>query len=56
MPTAATRARPGNLTASLVAFAFLELVFNRLANRLFLPQSPLTAAGGGSSDCGKGKQ
>jgi hypothetical protein len=49
MPTAATRARPGNLTASLVAFAFLELVFNRLANRLFLPQSPLTAAGGGSS-------
>lgn len=49
MRTAATRARPGNLTASLVAFAFLELVFNRLANRLFLPQSPLTAAGGGSS-------
>ncbi len=41
MPTAATRVRPGNLTASLVAFAFLELVLNRLANRLFLPHSAI---------------
>jgi hypothetical protein len=48
MSTVATRVRPGNLTASLVAFAFLELVLNRLANRLFLPHSALVAAGGGS--------
>jgi hypothetical protein len=46
MTTAATRVRPGNLTAALVAFAFLELVLNRLANRLFLPQSALGEGGG----------
>ena len=45
MPTAATRVRPGNLTAALVAFAFLELVLNRLANRLFLPQPALSEGG-----------
>ena len=39
MPTAATRVRPGNLTAALVVVAFLELALNRVANRLFLPQS-----------------
>ena len=39
MATAATRARPGNLTAALVVFASLELVVNRLATRLFLPQA-----------------
>jgi hypothetical protein len=49
MSTAATRVRPGNLTASLVAFAFLELVLNRLANRLFLPHSALVGADGGSA-------
>jgi hypothetical protein len=47
MRTAATRARSGNLTAALVAFAFLELLLNRLANRLFLPQS--TLSGGAAS-------
>jgi hypothetical protein len=47
MPSAATRVRPGNLTASLVAFAFLELVLNRLANRLFLPRSAMIGEGGG---------
>jgi hypothetical protein len=36
------RARSGNLTAALVACAFLELVVNRLANRLFLPQSTIS--------------
>jgi hypothetical protein len=49
MSTAATRVRPGNLTASLVAFAFLELVLNRLANRLFLPHSAVVGEGGGSA-------
>jgi hypothetical protein len=49
MSTAATRVRPGNLTASLVAFAFLELVLNRLANRLFMPHSALVGAEGGSA-------
>ncbi|HVU51099.1 MAG TPA: hypothetical protein VHL80_10460 [Polyangia bacterium] len=49
MSTAATRVRPGNLTASLVAFAFLELVLNRLANRLFMPHSALVGADGGST-------
>jgi hypothetical protein len=49
MSTAASRVRPGNLTASLVAFAFLELVLNRLANRLFLPHSTLIGASGGSA-------
>jgi hypothetical protein len=48
MAIAATRARPGNLTAALVAFAFLELVLNRLANRLFLPQSTTSGAAAGS--------
>ena len=47
MPSAATRVRPGNLTASLVAFAFLELVLNRLANRLFLSHSATTGEGSG---------
>jgi hypothetical protein len=47
MSSAETRVRPGNLTASLVAFAFLELVLNRLANRLFLPR--VVFAGGGSA-------
>jgi hypothetical protein len=47
MSSAATRVRPGNLTASLVAFAFLELVLNRLANRLFLPRSALLGEGSG---------
>jgi hypothetical protein len=46
MSTAATRVRPGNLTASLVAFAFLELVLNRLANRLFLPRVAIGESGG----------
>jgi hypothetical protein len=44
-----TRARPGNLTAALVAVAFLELLLNRLANRLFLPRSPAPGYGGGSA-------
>src|SRR5579863_9777838 len=48
MSTAATRVRPGNLTASLVAFAFLELLLNRLANRLFLPQAIVMGERGGS--------
>jgi len=34
-----SRARAGNLTAALVFVSFLELVLNRLASRLFLPQS-----------------
>jgi hypothetical protein len=49
MTTAAARVRPGNLTASLVAFASLELVLNRLANRLFLPQVTLSAGGGSAA-------
>jgi hypothetical protein len=49
MATAATRVRPGNLTASLVAFAALELLFNRLATRLFLPQSPLAEQTGSAA-------
>lgn len=48
MATAATRARPGNLTAALVVFAFLELLLNRLANRLFLPQATSSGSGGAS--------
>src|SRR3954447_13716218 len=48
MAIAATRARPGNLTAALAAFAILELVLNRLANRLFLPQSTISGAAAGS--------
>src|SRR5436190_24270843 len=45
---AASRARPGNLTAALAAFAILELLLNRLANRLFLPQSTISGSGPGS--------
>jgi hypothetical protein len=48
MATAAPRARPGNLTAALAAFAVLELLLNRLANRLFLPQSTISGGAGGS--------
>jgi hypothetical protein len=48
MSTASTRVRPGNLTASLAAFAFLELLLNRLANRLFLPQAAISGESGGS--------
>lgn len=43
------RARAGNLTAALVAVAFLELLLNRLANRLFLPRAAVSGEGGGSS-------
>jgi hypothetical protein len=39
MATAQARARTGNLTLLLVVVAFFELLLNRLANRLFLPQS-----------------
>src|SRR6185369_8826809 len=47
-----SRARAGNLTAALVFVSFLELVLNRLASRLFLPQSMVSggAAGGSPSD------
>src|SRR6267378_3436494 len=48
MTTVATRVRAGNLTAALVAFAFLELVLNRLANRLFLPQAAVVGESAGS--------
>jgi hypothetical protein len=44
-----SRARAGNLTAALALVSFLELVLNRLANRLFLPRSLLSGAAGGSS-------
>jgi hypothetical protein len=50
MLDAAPRARSGNLTAGLVVIATLELVLNRLANRLFLPQS----SGSGDSFGAKG--
>jgi hypothetical protein len=43
MSAAASRPRPGNLTAALVVFAALELLLNRLAGRLFLPQLPQLA-------------
>jgi hypothetical protein len=49
MTNGAARARAGNLTAALVAVAFLELVLNRLAGRLFLPHSTIAGAGGGSA-------
>ena len=49
MTSAATRVRPGNLTAALVAFGVLELLLNRLASRLFLPQAVLMGEGGGSA-------
>src|SRR6185369_13271418 len=47
-----SRARAGNLTAALVFVSFLELVLNRLASRLFLPQSMVSggAAGGSPTD------
>src|SRR4051812_22884536 len=48
MSDGATRARAGNLTAALVAVAFLELVLNRLANRLFLPRSTISGEAIGS--------
>jgi hypothetical protein len=48
MPNEA-RERAGNLTAALVAVAFLELLLNRLANRLFLPRSTISGESGGSS-------
>jgi hypothetical protein len=40
-------ARSGNLTMALVAVAYLELALNRLANRLFLPQSTVSGEPGG---------
>jgi hypothetical protein len=49
MSSPAIRVRPGNLTASLVAFAFLELMLNRLANRLFLPQGAVSEAAGSTA-------
>lgn len=49
MTAAATRPRPGNLTAALVVFAALELLLNRLAGRLFLPQLPQLPPGAGKS-------
>jgi hypothetical protein len=49
MSTAATRARPGNVTAALVVFALAELVVNRLATRLFLPQAPFTEGAGSAA-------
>jgi hypothetical protein len=48
MEDRAIRARAGNLTAALVAVAFLELLLNRLATRLFLPRSTLVGEGFGS--------
>jgi hypothetical protein len=48
MGDGATRARAGNLTAALVAVAFLELLLNRLANRLFLPRSAFSSESIGS--------
>jgi hypothetical protein len=45
-----TRGRAGNLTAALVLVAALELVVNRLANRLFLPRS--LVSGGASAGVG----
>jgi hypothetical protein len=42
-----TRARAGNLTAALVLVATMELVLNRLANRLFLPRSITSGVSGG---------
>jgi hypothetical protein len=44
-----SRARAGNLTAALVFVSFLELVLNRLANRLFLPRSMISGASAGTS-------
>jgi hypothetical protein len=44
-----SRARAGNLTAALVVVAALELVLNRLANRLFLPRSIVSGASAGAT-------
>jgi hypothetical protein len=44
-----TRARAGNLTAALVFVAALELLLNRLANRLFLPRTIISSAASGAS-------
>ncbi len=44
-----SRARAGNLTAALVFVAALELLLNRLANRLFLPRSIISSAASGAS-------
>jgi hypothetical protein len=44
-----SRARAGNLTAALVFVAALELVLNRVANRLFLPRSIISGANAGAS-------
>jgi hypothetical protein len=46
MAIAETRARAGNLTAALAAIAFLELLLNRLGNRLFLPHSTVPGESG----------
>ncbi|HVZ71278.1 MAG TPA: hypothetical protein VHJ20_02790 [Polyangia bacterium] len=48
------RARSGNLTAALVAFAALELAINRLALRLFLPQSTVAGPIGEGAGGGRG--
>jgi hypothetical protein len=48
-----SRARAGNLTAALVLVAFLELVLNRLASRLFLPQSMISNRTAGASLLGR---
>jgi len=52
MGDGATRARAGNLTAALVAVAFLELLLNRLANRLFSGGSARSWAARMLSDSG----
>ena len=44
-----SRARAGNLTAALVFVAALELILNRLANRLFLPRSIVSGASAGAT-------
>jgi hypothetical protein len=44
-----TRARAGNLTAALVLVAAMELLLNRLANRLFLPRSLVSGGGAGAT-------
>jgi hypothetical protein len=43
-----SRARAGNLTAALALVALLELLLNRLANRLFLPRALVAGVGGSS--------
>lgn len=48
-----SRARAGNLTAALVLVSFLELVLNRLASRLFLPQSMISDRSAGTSLLGR---